>query len=95
MQFRLGNVFKDEFVVEAELVLTSKSSRVSRKVNVSVLAGETFIMANGNGCLDSRALPRRANVEFGLNVTRALKAWSNFSEESYLLQVTSFTKYST
>ena len=87
MQFRLGNVFKDDVVIEAELVLTSKRSRISRRFNVSVYVNETILAPNDSGRLDSRTLPRRANVEFGLNVTRALKAWSLLSENSYKLQV--------
>ena len=92
MQFRLGNVFKDDVVIEAELVLTSKRSRISRRFSVSVYVDETILAPNGSGRLDSRALPRRANEEFGLNVTRALKAWSLLSENSYTLQVSYFWK---
>ena len=87
MQFRLGNVFRDDIVVEAELVLTSRTSQMSGKINVSVYVGWPVLAPNGSARLESRALPRRANVEFRLNVTRALKAWSLSSEKMYSLQV--------
>lgn len=87
MQFRLGNVFVDDVVVEAELIFTSKISRMSRKFNVSVYADQPVLAPNGSRRVVSRAFPRRANVQFGLNMTLALKAWSLSSERIYNLKV--------
>ena len=89
MKFRLGNSFKDDIVVEAELVVTSKrvASKMSRRYNVSVYVERSVLVPNDTRLLDSRAFPRRANVEFGLNVTRALKMWSSTSARTHILQV--------
>ena len=87
VQFRFGKILQDDIVVEAELILTSKRSRVSRNFHVSVYADEPVLAPNDNMWIDSRALPRRANVEFGLNVTRALRAWGLLSEQSYTFKV--------
>lgn len=87
MQFRFGQILQDDIVVEAELILTSKRSRVSRKFHVSVYGNEPVLAPNDNMWIDSRALPRKANVEFGLNVTRALRAWVLLSEKTYTFKV--------
>ena len=87
MQFRFGKILQDDIAVEAELILTSKRSRVSRKFHVSVYADQPVSAPNDNMWIDSRALPRRANVEFGLNVTPALRAWSLLSEKIYTFKV--------
>lgn len=89
MQFRLGNAFKEDIIVDAELVVTSRqgSSAKSRKFNVSVYFEQTILAPNGTRLLDSYAFPRRANVEVGLNVTRAVKAWSQTRAKIYKLQV--------
>ena len=91
MQFRLGNAFKDDIVVEAELVVTSKhgSLSMSRKFNVSVYIDQPVLAPNSTRPLDSHAFPRRGNVEIGLNVTRAVKVWSLSSAKTYTIQVNS------
>ena len=88
IQFCFGRVLQDDIVVEAELVLTSKRSRVSRKFNASVYADEPVLAPNDNMWIDSRVLPRRANVDFGLNVTHALRAWGLLSGKTYTFKVT-------
>ena len=87
MQFRLGQILQDDIVVEAELILTSKRSRVSGKFHVSVYADQPVSAPIENMWIDSRALPRRANVEFGLNVTPTLRARSLLSEKIYTFKV--------
>lgn len=89
MQFRLGKAFKQDIIVDAELFVTSKqgSLATSRKFNVSVYFEQTILAPNGTRLLDSNAFPRRANVEVGLNVTRAVKAWSQTTAKTYRLQV--------
>ena len=87
MQFRFGQILQDDIAVEAELILTSKRSRVSRKFHVSVYADQPVSAPNDKMWIDSRALPRRANVEFGLNVTPVLRAWSLLSERVYTFKV--------
>lgn len=89
MQFRLGNAFKQDLIVEAELIVTSKQGSLwmSRKYNASVYLEQSILAPNGTRLLDSHAFPRRANVEFGLNVTRAVKAWTLTTAKTYRLQV--------
>lgn len=87
MQFQLGNAFKDDSLVEAQLIVTSKQGSLwmSRKFIVSVY--QPILAPNDTKPLDSRSFPRRANVEFGLNVTRAVKVWSITTAKTYTLQV--------
>ena len=89
MQFQLGNAFKDDSLVEAELVVTSKqgSQWMSRKFIVSVYCNQSILAPNDTKPLDSRSFPRRPNVEFGLNVTRSVKVWSLSTAKTYTLQV--------
>ena len=89
MQFQLGNAFKDDSLVEAELVVTSKQGSLwmSRKFIVSVYCNQSILTPNDTKPLDSHSFPRRANVEFGLNVTRAVKVWSLTTAKTYTLQV--------
>lgn len=89
MQFQLGNAFKDDSLVEAELVVTSKQGSLwmNRKFIVSVYCNQSILAPNDTEPLDSHFFPRRANVEFGLNVTRAVKGWSLLTAKTYTLQV--------
>lgn len=89
MQFRFGNAFKDDALVEAELVVTSKQGSLwmSRKYVFSVYFNQSILAPNGTKLLDSQSFPRRANVEVGLNVTRAVKVWSLTTAKTYKLQV--------
>ena len=75
--------------MEAELIVTSKQGSLwmSRKVNVSVYFDQSNLAPNDTRLLDSHAFPRRANVELGLNVTRAVKVWSLTTTKIYTLQV--------
>ena len=89
MQFRLGSAFKDDTLVEAELVVTSKQGSLwmSRKFVVSVYFNQPTVAPNETKPLDSQSFPPRANVEFGLNVTRAVKVWSLTAAKTYTMQV--------
>ena len=92
MKFHMGNSFKDDFVVEAELVLTSKLStrNLRRRYNVSVYYEQStsnMSAPNNTRLSDSRTFPKRANVEFGLNVTQAVRMWSSILARTYTLLV--------
>lgn len=89
MQFQLGSAFKDDSLVEAELIVTSKQGSLwmSRKFIVSVYFNQAILAPNDTKPLDSQSFPRRANVEFGMNVTRAVKIWSVTPAKTYTLQV--------
>ena len=89
MEFQVGNAFKDDSLVEAELVVTSRQGSLwmSRKFMVSVYFSQPNLAPNITKPLDSQSFPRRANVEFGLNVTRAVKVWSIKTAKTYTLQV--------
>jgi len=88
MQFQLGSAFKDDSLVEAELIVTSKQGSLwmSRKFIVSVY-NQAILAPNDTKPLDSQSFPRRAHVEFGMNVTRAVKVWSLAAAKTYTLQV--------
>jgi len=89
MQFQLGNAFKDDSLVEAQLIVTSKQGSLwmNRKFIVSVYYNHSILAPKDTKPLDSQFFPRRANVEFVLNVTRAVKVWSITTAKTYTLQV--------
>jgi len=68
MQFQLGNAFKDDSLVEAQLIVTSKQGSLwtNRKCIVSVYYNHSILAPNDTKPLDSHSFPRRANVEVGL-----------------------------
>ncbi|PFX14351.1 Growth/differentiation factor 2 [Stylophora pistillata] len=89
LKFHMGNSFKDDTVVEAELVLTSRLSAklLRRRYNVSVYHEQSVLVPNDTRLLDSRTLPGKANAEFGLNVTQAVRMWSSSLARTYTLLV--------
>lgn len=89
MKFHMGNSFKDDTVVEAELVLTPKLSAklLRRRYNVSVCHEQSVLVPNDTRLWDSRTLPGRANAEFGLIVTQAVRMWSSSLARTYTLLV--------
>jgi len=89
MQFQLGNALKDDSLVEAQLMVTSRQGSLwmNRKFIVNVYYNQSILAPNDTKPLDSHSFPRRANVEFGLNVTRAVKVWSIKATKTYTLLV--------
>ena len=76
-------------MIEAELVLTPKLSAklLRRRYNVSVYHEQSVLVPNDTRLLDSRTLPGKANAEFGLNVTQAVRMWSSSLARTYTLLV--------